>query len=96
MIFNMMILEVMSTTGTRYFLNANQISWMRAAERSGTLIAMSDGIEIRVDDDVKDVLRSMCVSESSAHNFDEGKTAVIPKVELMGEEASDKKQGSIS
>lgn len=93
MIINMMILEVRSTTYKRYFLNANQIAWMRANDRSGTKIVMSDGTEIIVYDDVEDVLRSLCVSErSSAHNFDEGETAVIPKVELTGEEASDNKQ----
>lgn len=90
----------------RYFLNVSQIAWIRELDKddhcrdlnglykeNGTLICMSDGTEIIVDDDVEDVMRSLCVSErSSAHNFDEGETTVIPKVELTGEEASDKKQ----
>lgn len=93
MILNMIILEVVSSTGTRFFLNANQIAWMRAYDRSGTKIMMSDGTGIIVDDDVDDVLRSLFVLErSSAHNFDKAETVVIPKVELTGEEASDKKQ----
>lgn len=60
----------------RYFLNVSQIAWIRKLDtddrcrdfnglykENGTLICMSDGTKIVVDDDVDNILRSMAVLE---------------------------------
>lgn len=51
-----MICEVMSKTGTKYYLNLNQIAWFKVEGPYEVRIAMTDGLEILVGYDVKDIL----------------------------------------
>lgn len=84
----------------RYFLNVLQIAWLRGVDeddrvrdfnglykRDGTLICMSDGTKIIVDDDVKNVIRSMVmVTEKDTYCFDEGNKAQMPPIEFVQNE----------